>query len=91
MDPSRKKLIEATPPGGLRREIIAALSIKVVLLFGLWLLIFRTGGDRPHAAHDIEARLFTATSPDSQVRIRAVTQTNPVSVRPLTEEVPHVQ
>jgi hypothetical protein len=91
MGPSRKKPIEATPPGTLRREIIAALTIKVVLLFGLWLLLFRTGGDRPPASHDIEARLLTASSPDSQVRIRAGTQTNPITVRPLTEEVPHVQ
>lgn len=91
MGPSRKKPIDATQPGTLRREIIAALSIKMALLFGLWLLLFRTGGDHPHAPHDIEARLLTATSPDSQVRIRAVTKTNPITVRPLTEEVPHVQ
>ena len=91
MDPARKKMIEAAPPGALRREIIAALSIKVVLLFGLWLLIFRTGGDRHRAPHDIEARLLTSTSTDSETGNRDFLHSRPVSIRPLTEEVPHVQ
>lgn len=42
-------------PGLLRREIGIALVIKMILLTGLWLLIFRWP-DKPAAPPDIAAR-----------------------------------
>lgn len=42
-------------PGLLRREIAIALLIKIVLLTGLWLLLFHWQ-ERPAAKPDIAAR-----------------------------------
>ena len=59
-----------SPRKTLRREIAAALLIKVVLLWGLWYLAFRHEGDKPAAKPDI-AELFrntkATTPPQSSV------------------------
>jgi hypothetical protein len=91
MDTSNGQPTGTPPAGTLRREIIVALSIKVLLLFGLWLLIFRSGGDTPRPAADIGGRLF-ATPPKNRLPDQhGSLRFDPNFVRPLTQEVPHVQ
>jgi len=92
MDAFSEQAIVSRPPRTLRREIVVALTIKLVLLFGLWLLIFRSGSDTPRTSADIAGRLFatpptTTPLPDRQ----GSRQFDPSSLRPLTQEVPHVQ
>jgi hypothetical protein len=56
--PSRASTaLPLSPSKTLRREIAAALIIKVVLLWGLWYVAFRHDGDKPVAKPDI-AELF---------------------------------
>ncbi len=49
-------------PGLLRWEIGIALLIKIILLAGLWFLIFRWQ-DRPTSKPDIAAHLVMPTAP----------------------------
>ena len=53
-------VLPPSPRSALRREIAAALLIKVVLLWGLWYVAFRHDGDKPANKPDI-AELFRAT------------------------------
>lgn len=49
-----------SPHRTLQREIVVALIIKAVLLWGLWYVAFRYDGDKPVAKPDI-AELFRST------------------------------
>jgi len=59
------KLVVKLQKYGLRWEIGVALLIKIVLLTGLWFLIFRWP-DKPTAKPDIAAH-FLPASPPTQV------------------------
>jgi hypothetical protein len=69
--------------GTLRFEITAALLIKVMLLIGLWFLIFRYGGKPPDPQPDI-AEHFRLPAASSQTQHPASKPTSP-------SETPHVR
>ncbi|MBD9362860.1 cytochrome oxidase putative small subunit CydP [Methylomonas fluvii] len=71
---------EIPKSGLLRWEIAVALLIKVILLTGLWFLIFRWQ-ERPVAKPDIAAHFALPAKPGA---------TNPVS-SPSTQESRHVR
>jgi len=66
----------------LRFEITAALIVKVLLLVGLWFVIFRFPGRDPNARPDIAAQLLAPV--DHQLP-------PPDSPTPKSSETPHVR
>jgi hypothetical protein len=73
------------PPGAtLHWEITAAICVKVVLLWALWFLFFRTDGQRPSVRPNVAARWFAADVAEMTPPLSS--QANPVH-----EEAPHVR
>lgn len=66
----------------LRFEITAALIVKVLLLVGLWFVIFRFPGRDPAARPDIAAQLLTPVDHQSPPTD---------SPTPQSSETPHVR
>ena len=69
-------------PSTLRFEITAALIVKVLLLVGLWFVIFRFPGREPGERPDIAAQLLTPVDLQSAP---------PDSPTPQSSETPHVR
>ena len=76
-------------PGALRWEIAAALLLKIILLFGLWFLIFRWNANSSSTQPDVAERFAL---PASQAAANATHRapTDSLSPQPNHQEPPHV-
>ena len=70
-------------PAALGWEILAALLLKVILLFGLWFLIFRWNDHSSSTQPDVAERFALPAS-------RAAPNP-PISSQPNHQEAPHVR